>query len=250
MALLILRHEARAGELQFSPSSCATDPGNKIHLALGHTVFRVPLDSLVYILDLTQDDPLAPPPKVPDPNVPEGCPGRPVQAKAYTLRVRESELLGQTDPSEGTDAQFVPFRLVWTSPNYWGTQLSAERRYKNRCSAFGVWEELQNGLVSCRVKYKEAPELNQNSAIILQARPEIYSTPLGRPFVIGCLPRLGMGSQSCDNVYKLHPTVRFVRRFDLQRVDVNDLVDVDRALRAWIEDARVEDFQWPTSDSP
>ena len=65
-----------------------------------------------------------------------------------------------------------------------------------------------------------------------------------------CSHLLLIGTQTCHIRYKIHPTVNFVRSFDLQRVDVNDLVDVDRALRDWIEDARIKHFPWPASDSP
>jgi hypothetical protein len=249
LTLLFLPEEGSAAELQFSPSLCATDPGDTIHLALGRTVLRVPLDSLVYILDLHIEE-RSDAPEVPDPNEPEGCPDHPVQAAAYTLRAPLSELLGKDDAADGSGARFVPFKLVWGSPDAWGLQPSKERRYAKACEAYGVWEELENGLVSCRVRFKEAPELDKDSAIVFQARPEIYSAPLDRPFVIDCSHLLGIGSQTCYNVYKLYPTVNFARKFDLQRVDIDDFIDVDRALRAWIENARVVDYQWPTADNP
>ena len=249
IVLLAVGHVARAGELQFSPSSCATDPRKTIYLALGRTVLRVPLDSLVYILNLTQDDPLDPP-KVPDPDEPEGCPDRPVQAKVYTLRVKQSELLGQADSAKASEGKFVPFKLVWSSPDYWSLQPSAERRYNKRCSAFGVWEELQNGLVACRVRSADAPERDQTSAIAFQALLEVHKAPFDRPFIVDCSHLLLIGTQTCYNTYKLYPSVNFARKFDLQRVDVDDLVDVDRGLRAWIENARIIDYPWPQADTP
>jgi len=250
LTLLFLQNEAHAGELNFSPSSCATDPGKTIHLALGHTVLRVPLDSLIYILNLVQDDPLSPPPKVPDPTEPEGCPGYPVRAGAYTLRAALSEPGGSGDELEGAETRFIPFKLVSVSPDDWGMQPWAEKRFSKNCESFGIWSELENGLVACRVRFEDAPELDKDSAISYQARPDTYIAPFDRPFVVVCSHLLGIGTQTCHIIYKLYPTVNFVRKFDLQRVDADDLIDVDRALRVWIEHARVVDFPWPVADTP
>jgi hypothetical protein len=243
------RGEARAEEFNFSPSSCATDPGDTIHLALGRTVLRVPLDSLVYILDLHVEERTEAPP-VPDPSQPEGCPDHPVQARSFTLRAALTEFGGGGDRADNAATQYVPFKLVLSTPDEWGIQPSAERRFAERCSSFGIWDELENGLVACRVRFEDAPEMDNDSAIIYQARPDVYSAPFGRPFVIDCFQLLLIGSQTCYNVYKLYRTVNFARKFDLQRVDAADLVDIDRALRAWIETTRVADYQWLTVDSP
>jgi hypothetical protein len=249
LILLALRNEARAGELQFSPDLCATDPGDTIHLALGRTVLRVPLNSLVYILDIPQNDE-ADVPEVPDPNEPEGCPDHPVQARAYTLRAALSEPGGSGDLSDSAGTRFVPFKLVSVSPDDWGMQPWAEKRFDKNCESFGVWTELENGLVACRVIFEDAPELDNDSAISYQARPEIYNAPFDKPFVVICSHLLGIGTQTCHIIYKLYPTVNFVQKFDLQRVDPANLVDVDRALRTWIENARVKDYQWPSVDAP
>ncbi len=246
---VLARHDARAGELQFSPSSCATDPGKTIHLALGRTVLRVPLDSLVYILDLPLEK-RADVPRVPNPTEPEGCPGHPVRAGAYTLRAALSEPGGSGDQPDGAGTRFTPFKLVSVSPDSWGLQPWAEGRFSKNCESFGVWTELANGLIACRVRFEDAPELDKDSAISYQARPEVYRAPFDRPLIVVCSHLLGIGTQTCHIRYKLYPTANFVRKFDLQRVNVDDLIDVDRALRAWIENARIKDYPWPQADTP
>lgn len=249
LILLALWHEAHAGELNFSPSSCATDPGKTIHLALGHTVLRVPLESLVHILDLPLEK-RADLPRVPDPTEPEGCPDHPVQAGVFMLRAALSEPGGSGDDPDSAGTRFVPFKLVSVSPDSWGLQPWAENRFSKNCESFGVWAELENGLIACRVRFEDAPELDRDSAISYQARPEVYRTPFDRPFTVVCSHLLGIRTQTCHIRYKLYPTVNFVRKFDLQRVDVDVLIDVDRALRMWIQNARVEDFQWPAAGAP
>lgn len=249
LGLFGLAGEPCAGELQYSPSRCATDPGDTIYLALGEIVLRVPLDALTYILDLSQEE-KARAPRVLKPDDPEGCSDHPVQAKAFTLRAPTSELLAHDGESDSRWPPFIVFRLIWVSPDYWGLQPSAEKRFARKCSAFGVWEELKNGLVACRTRSEKTPELDQTSAISYQARPEVYGAPFGRPFVVQCSHLLQIGMQDCEISYKLYPSVNFFRRFDLQRADVDEIVDVDRALRAWIKNARVADYPWPDVDAP
>lgn len=241
--------QVRADTLDYDPESCATPADGMVYLAFNRIVLSIPAFDLKSIRDMPPER-LAKMPPPPNPNEPEGCPDHPIQATGFTL-----PYLYHAIRKNKRDPQLPPYapnilKLANSRPDYWGLQPSEERRFDEACSKFEEREELSNGLIACRVPHSDPTRPREKWAVHLQAKPEVYSAPFGRPFVITCYP-FGNGSQTCLVSYKLYETLNVFYEITVQHqysarfIPLTETIEFDRGLRAKIEDARVKDFIWP-----
>ncbi len=119
------------------------------------------------------------------------------------------------------------------------------RTWDTMCKAAAVREELPNGLTTCWIKLHwpadpavEARQENWGAAY--RARPDVYTAPLGRPFVVDCGPLLFEYTIShCDIAYTMMPGLgvgyRFQPYLGAGRIPIDRIIEFDRGLRAAIE---------------
>jgi hypothetical protein len=195
----------------------------------------------------------------PDPTEPEGCPGNPLQSLSYEF-VFGVDVDGRTTFSDSPRTERLtlyrtldratpaPDDPEWSGADYmlmhWDTV----------CKAAAEREELSNGLNVCRIKlhWPADPAVearHENWGASYRARPDVYTTPLGRPFIVDCGPLLfeNMISQ-CDVAYTIMPglgvSYRFQPYLGQHRIPIDRIIEFDRGLRAAIESLLVKDYQW------
>lgn len=238
---------ARAERMIFDPTLCATDPQGNVTIALGRIVLQVPIHELSYILDLPADDRAAAP-VPPDPSQPEGCPDHPIVGKSFSFNYLV-DAFRRRDRSDGALPRRIDRLLLVDVPrDYWGRQPSNENRFDGFCSTNELRRTASNGLTICGVQPADQEIPREHWPFAAQAPIEIYGAPFHRPYTVSCLWGFVRGTHQCDVVYKLYETVNLSYRFAPHRLPIEDLIDLDRELRAWIESSRVLDFVWPDEE--
>jgi hypothetical protein len=258
-ALLFICQSAPAYEFPFNPSMCKRDPEGKFYVALGRYVFEMPYaerDNFVY-------DPLRPGDiglLSPDASDPVGCFGNPLQSHSHAFAYRYHRMmLGKNAPPAEQKPGPDVLTLYRTSkkpspaPNEmeWPGESSQLQLLETICHRATVREELSNGLIACRVKMINPPDLPQNEwGATYQARPEIYATPLGKLFAVYCDPQLFSSTiGSCNVAYTLKPGLGLSYKFQpylgANAIPIIQIIDFDKALRATIEGELVKDYPWP-----
>ena len=239
---------ARAETMIFDPTECATDPQGNVTITLGRIVLQVPIHELSYIQDLQPDDRTAAP-APPDPSQPEGCPDHPIVGRSFSFNYLV-DAYRRRDRSEGALPRRVDrLLLVDVSPEYWGMQPLNEQAYERICNTYDLKSIAPNGLTICRVRPEDQEIPQEHWPFAAQAPIKIYGAPFDRPYTMYCLWGVVRGTHQCSVTYKLYETVNLAYRFAPHRLPIEDLIEFDRELRAWIESSRVQDFVWPDEEA-
>lgn len=242
--------EVRAEKLTYDPDSCAVDAEGMVYIALDRAVLRFPARELTYIGDWPSDKnaPVYVAPRPPKPSEPEGCPGNPIQASSFNFAYRYQAI--KDDRRDPRIPMGVPdfLRLIAARPDFYGMQKFHEAQFERRCDVAEP-ENLPNGLVACLVQPADKTSPKAGWSGSYRAQPEIYRTPLGRPFVAACLSGVAKGTRQCSVSYKFEETINVAYRFSTLRISISDVIALDQDLRAKIAAARVEDYPWPETDS-
>ncbi|WP_421706607.1 hypothetical protein [Algihabitans sp.] len=243
---------AESDTLSYDPSRCSTEAGDFVHVAFWETVLRLPKDDLLYIQDFPPER-LAQAPTPPMPAELEGCPGNPIRARAYFIR-----LAGDTVPPALplTEAGYVPLQrlaLVASRPQHWGTQLSDEQAVARCFIRADGFEVLANGLELCQFPPDDLSLSKERWAVSLRAPADVYEAPLSRSFVSNCSGKFPQGNW-CNVTYKLTDQVLIQYRYFSKRLRFEDLIVFDRALRQALNEWILKGFVWgeelntPTSE--
>jgi hypothetical protein len=249
------------GRPEYDPAACKADAQGKRYIALGRYVLATPYSKRdVYLLDPLRPGNISLVP--PDPTGPEGCPGNPLQSWSYEFvyAARGIDADGRTPFSNSprTD-RLTLYRTrdrATPAPDdpEWSAADSMLRTWDTMCKAAAVREELSNGLTACRIKLHwpgdPAVEARQeNWGATYRARPDVCTTPLGRPFIIRCGPLLfEITISHCDVAYTIMPGLGVGYRFQPYlgpgRIPIDRIIKFDRGLRAAIESRLVKDYEW------
>ena len=233
---------ANAEPFDYNPAECATDPQGMVYLALGRTVLRLPeemLDLRIIGGKLSIVDPsaMAPPP---DPLEPEGCPGNPVQSLSFRLSSRLQ------DPT-----QFLFETALLTAERFdvSGDEPIAEQWYRVTCERHGLESVLPNGLIGCAWPPDDPDVPRAYWPTRYRARPEIHSTPVGRPFIVDCwLGHVATASQFCFVRYRFAEAAALYYQVNVQLVPISEIVAFDRGLQSLLAAALMRDFRWGDDD--
>jgi len=258
VVLAVLLLPCRAGiaaEFKFDPSSCKRDTGN-LYIALGRYVFATPSPAKAnLVIDPIAESRLL---KVPDPGEPIGCFGNPLQSDSHALLF--STAFGATVPSSGKPMipdllTLINLRRGNSASEEKGAEWPAEDfehlHAESVCRTATLRETLASGLLACRIKPINPPNARQEDwAASYTARPEDYTTPLGKPFVINCGPGLlSDGIAHCDVAYEVLQGVGVSYRFSPFRarnpIPIDQAINYDRSLRDSIERTLVKGYPWP-----
>jgi hypothetical protein len=122
------------------------------------------------------------------------------------------------------------------------------------CDHPTIRETLPNGLVACRVQPVDKSRVEDWGASYI-ADASVYTTPLGRPFIVDCGPGLYSGPPiaSCRVAYAITSDLAVSYEFQpylgTSPIPIDHIVEFDREVRAQIDDAMVKDFIWPNHDN-
>jgi hypothetical protein len=194
----------------------------------------------------------------PDAAEPEGCPGNPLQSWSFEfIGVPFGLAAAGSAPAAGGNARadrLTLYRTVRPGPTpspgdrEWNGADFNRMRWDSVCQVAAIREELPNGLTACRLR-PNADIPVEDWAATYRARPEVYATPLGRPFIVHCGLDLRQSTVShCDVAYTMMPGLgvdyRFQPYLGPHPIPFDRIIEYDRGLQAAIQSALVKDFAW------
>jgi hypothetical protein len=250
---------AAKDEFHYDAAACKTDAKGHLYIALGRNVLAVSfLKNGTYFLAPV---PLKARRLAPDPTEREGCPGNPSQQGSFAFEFgtplldsdgRRNEPVHREAPT-----RLSLFNLEYLNRNADGDQLTwsgeSAGLLELTCAQATIRETLPNGLKACRIKpVYDARVENWGASYI--AGPNIYATPLGRPFIVDCGPGLQDDMIShCRIAYVFAPGLAvgydFQPYLGSSPLPIDHIIDFDRRLRAQINAALVKDFIWPKQEN-
>jgi hypothetical protein len=256
---VLLSHSAAAEERhEYDPATCNSGAQGKLYIALGRYVLATPYSkSGVYM-----QDPLRPGDiglVALDPTEPMGCPGNPLQSWSYEF-IYALQAIGAVASGAGAGSnnqqadRLTLYRALRNSPSprpddpEWPGADFMLLRWDMACKAADVHEELPNGLTACRIRPK-ADTREENWGTTYRARSDIYTTPLGKPFIVDCGPMLFQDAIShCDVAYTIMPGLgvgyRFQPYLGAHHIPIDGVIEYDRGLRTVIEGMVIKDYAW------
>jgi hypothetical protein len=241
----------------FDAAACKMDAKGHLYIALGRYVLAVPFsEDRTYLLDSV---PASAKRLAPDPTEPEGCPGNPTQQRSFGFYF-PAPLTDADGPSSKSVDREAPTRLtlyeVWKpNPNAdqdhpeWSGESLTDSVVRSRCDRASVRERLPGGLNACRIQPVDKSRVEDWAASYI-ADPSVYATPLGRPFMVDCGPRLySHGISHCNVAYSLARGLAVGYEFQpylgQSRIPIDHIIEFDRKIRAQIDVAIVKEFLWP-----
>lgn len=221
----------------FDPSVCKEDAHGKLYVGLGRNVLAVPNKGLFVVQAIappprTRDERIAPP----DLTEPEGCPGNPQQDSAFNfpveyqpsrngspvlpaihLRVKLYRTLEGNAKPAATDQ-------IWSGED---VQIGlAELECKDQAVTI---ERTSSGFKSCLIPSQNYPNNRNDWGGAYVALPEIYKTPLGRPFIITCYSgQVSLPGADCQVSYTLRAGLGLSYRMKI--VNSPDAIPLEKVL--------------------
>jgi hypothetical protein len=264
LACVLLTDLAAAGERprEYDPATCKTDAQGKRYVALGRYVLATPYSKRdAYLLDPLRPGNIGLVP--PDPTEPQGCPGNPLQSWSYAFIYAPHGIEADGSANPAGDApradRLTLYRTIdrpipGTEDPEWGGADVLVMSWNTICKLAAVREDLPNGLTACRIKLHwpsdpAAEARQENWGATYRARPDVYTTPLGRPFIVQCGPLLFENTIShCNAGYTIMPGLAVGYRFEPylgpHPIPIARIIDFDRGLRAAIERIVVKNYEW------
>ena len=180
----------------------------------------------------------------PDLSQPAGCPANPVRGGGFIFAFRYHELHGRVFQPGLAPEVLAGLSLFLAGPRYDYNLTAVQDRHRDICEQHGMREKTPDGQIASYIPLERYVD-RRYWPVSYQARHDVYTTPLGRPFVIWCRMWDNFGNRYCDILYKLTETLTLGYRFNTGRVPASDIIIFDRNLRTNIEAAKVADFAWP-----
>ena len=244
-----------AASFKFDPATCKQNTGS-FYVALGRYVFATPGATMGnVVIDPIEDAPGSIPLKAPDSSEPRGCFGNPLQSNSHSILhdMAVKDVSGLTKRMAPDLFQLI--NLIRDAPSRGkDEQWQAEQFYRETAEKIcrtASQENLENGLLACRIKPVNPPYGRQEDwAASYIAKTEIYTTPLGKPFVINCMPgSLSSAFGYCDVTYAMYAGVGVTYRFQPYQgrhpIPIDQMITYDRSLREAIRNTLVKDYPWP-----
>jgi hypothetical protein len=121
--------------------------------------------------------------------------------------------------------------------------------WETACKSADVREELPSGLTACLIRVRHPETRKENWGGVYRARSDVYTTPLGKPFIVGCGPMLFENAIShCDVAYTMMPGLgvgyRFQPYLGPHHISIDGVIEYDRGLRTAIDGMVVKDYAW------
>lgn len=227
----------------YDPDTCKEDAGGMAYLAVGRDVFRIPATQNMKIRGMTKKEREKLPPR-PDPSEPEGCPGNPVWGRGFSIAYKHTPKHPENYPEDVTfRAESISIAKRFDSKiNH--LQLSGEEMFVRTKNNFNECELLAVGLEGCRIPTKDKSIPRVEWGVFYRAKPDVYSVPFDRPFIVSCYP-YSNGWQPCYVAYGYSEESKLLYKFWLEKIPVEEIIEFDKGLREKIESVHVKEFLWP-----
>lgn len=223
----------------YSPDLCSPNAQGMVYFATGETVFRVPYKDLLSIRGMS-DEEKALLPKRPNPNEPEGCLANPVWGGGFSIKFRYS--LKTENAAKEKETQ-IKFTLV-NAPRgpYTGTSGIHKKTFE-RLEEYKKCTETEPGIINCRKPDRKVTADFEYTAY--KVGPEAHKTPTGNAIYISCfgLTHEKYG-QECGVSYQLQESLGIFYDFYRAQLPINEFIEYDKALRQYIADSQVKNYQW------
>jgi hypothetical protein len=247
--------QAKAESFSYDPELCKQGAHEKIYISLGRYVFPMAYakqQAVVYDPLLPHNADLAL--NVPDPTEQRGCFGNPLQSTSHALFTPGILAKGGQLASVGSALWFITlYRLdsgnaSREADKIWRGETLELSLAESTCKQAKLREELPNGMSTCLVRPNDVSTPREEWSATYRARPEVYTTPMNRPFVVNCLS--GSGSRwPCDVAYEIMPDLgvsyKLFPRSNGNSAPIDHIIEIDRSIRATLADSIVKDYPWP-----
>jgi hypothetical protein len=234
--LVLLSATQCAQAIEFFPQSCKVkDPEGLTYIALGTTVFRLPIVRMSLTFPPAFDAPRL---TAPDPDEPLGCPNNPFQQQNLMFPFGFDVWL--KDRPEPSGSLLREISLIASPADYWGIRY--EEFYPDYCKLFPRRKKLSNGLSGCLPP--ENPRLRGGEEVgRYLVDKQVYSAPFDKEFAISCSPDVPDGTK-CVLSYKILAEVNIFYAFVTTNLRLEDSIEFDKVLRADVLRAVVPDYKW------
>lgn len=245
---------ARA-EFKYEPSACKTDAHGKLYVALGWYVFAVPSTSVPFVGEIYDGmQRLAPP----DPSEQVGCPLNPRQVESHAFGY--AHLLADNDaPGRIVDVrsgallvQLIRTNLSSAPPSPtdspWMGETGRLKLTEEVCDKATRKDALSNGIIACRYDLGRKDLRVEDWLTVYRSSPDVYGTPLRKPFVVNCGNMSFTLGGECNVGYLILPELGLTYRFAVARgttVQLNEIIDFDRGLRSLVKAMLIDPYNWP-----
>lgn len=252
---VLLSHPAAAEERhEYDPATCKSDAQGKLYIALGHYVLATPYSkkSGVYMRDPLRPGNIGL--VAPDPTEPVGCPDNPLQSWSYEF-IYALPAIGAGTGSDNPQADRLTLYRTSDSPSprpddpEWAGADLLLMEWNSSCKLAAVREELPSGLTACLIRVKEPDTRKENWGGAYRAHADVYTTPLGKPFIVECGPMLFENAIShCTVAYTMMPGLGvgywFQPYLGPHHIAIDSVIEYNRGLRTAIEGMVIKDYAW------
>jgi hypothetical protein len=241
--LMPIHVKASNEKLHYDTSKCSADPHEMVYFAVGHRVFRQPIDNIFHIQgyspQLREEAHLPQPPK---PAEQEGCPDHPIQAMGYYM-THFSTVPEDKGSVLYANADKVPVEVINSLTA--GLNPVDKKVFELICDKYNLRDTSVPGLTGC----KKSAECDHGAAY----HANNYPLPLGQTMTLDCSLPLHYCEESpglCSVSYRLYDDLGVWYKFKTAIVPIKDALDYDRELQRRIMAAEVKHYHWLDDDKP
>lgn len=223
----------------YSPDLCSSNAQGMVYFATGDIVFRVPYKDLLSIHEMSEERKSLLP-KRPNPSEPEGCPDNPAWGSGFSIKFRYRLKIENAEKEKETQ---IKFTLVDAQRGpYTGTSEVNKKTFE-RLEKYKKCTEAEPGIINCRKPDRKVTADFEYAAY--KVGPEAHKTPTGNAIYISCFGLShGEYGQECGVSYQLQEVLGIFYDFYRAQLPINEFIEYDKALRQYIADSQVKNYQW------
>jgi hypothetical protein len=231
-----------AGDVAYDPDKCISDSQGQVYITLYGAVFAFPVRQPLYVGAVPPEhDKLVPPPL--DPAEPTGCPGHPREASLFTSPHHYPYLKARLN--EPWTGRLKLLNFTAAPPGALQQQREAEADFDRFCAETGVVRNEPAGFDQCYSESRLDKSGRGPRDLIYRAHGGYYKSPFGRPFQIVCVHYGSVHLSGCTVIYKIYETVYLQYKFSTPSIPLENIVDLDKTIRARLTEAHRPDLSQP-----
>lgn len=223
----------------YSPDLCSSNAQGMVYFATGDIVFRIPYKDLLSIRGMSEEG-KALLPKRPNPTEPEGCPDNPAWGTGFSIKFRYH--LKTENAAKEKESQTIFTLVDARRGTYTGTSEVNKEAFEH-LEKYKKCTETEPRIIDCRKPDRKVTADFELAAY--KIKPETHQPPSGNTIYIACFfPEHGIYGRQCGVSYQLQEGLGFFYDFYRALLPINEFIEHDKALRKYIADSQVKDYQW------
>lgn len=224
----------------YNPDLCSKDANKMVYFATGETVFRIPYKDLVSIRGMNNAV-RALLPKRQAPNEPEGCPDNPAWGKGFSITYKYNFKLGNSEESQKIQTEFT--LVDATTGPYNGAASANKAMFENLKHKYKACNEITPEIIQCRKPDTKVAADFEISAYRVKLKNHKGASE--KVIFISCLLREDpVYGRQCGLSYQLQEGLGIFYDFYRAQLPIDEFIEHDQALRKYIADSQVKDYQW------